>query len=123
MKNLNNINFFVSIESIILYNKHLTNTEKILYGVISAFSLNKDGYCYLKNSQIAEIVGIKERNLQYCLLKLIKQSYIIKIKKHGRVYYKTTTNAFIQMRERRKKNSNNNLIFDSEVDYDWLEEG
>lgn len=122
MKDLNDINFFVSIESIILTNKNLTNTDKILYGIISAFSLNKNGYCYLKNKQISDFMGIKERNLHYCINKLIQEGYIIKIKKNTRVYYKTTTNAFIQMRERKKKNINNNLIFDNEVDYDWLEE-
>lgn len=115
MKEYDNRPFYVTIESVILMNKNLTNTDKIVYSIISAFSNNKNGYCYLKVEQIASLCGIKVRNLLYCLNRLKNEKYIQYIKKNTRTYYQPTLNATIQLREKRKKDRDY-------IDYDWLEE-
>ncbi len=107
--------FYVNIESVVLFNKDLTNTDKIIYGIIAAFSMNSNGYCYLRYSKIAQYACIKKRNLYICLQKLIDKQYIQKIVKGDRVYLMPTTNAFIQMREHRKIDKDDLIN-----NYDWL---
>lgn len=110
--------FFVTIESILLLDKNLNNTDKIVYGIISAFSNNKDGFCYLKNEKLANLCDIEKRTLLYSISRLVTFDYIKKIKKGVRTYYMPTTNASILLNnERRKyKEENNNY------DYNWLDD-
>ncbi len=105
--------FYVQIESVVLFNEDLSSTDKIVYGIISAFSMNKDGYCYLRYKQIAQYAQIKKRNLYLCIKRLVEKQYITRITKNDRVYLMPTTNAFIKMREERKFNND-------AFDYDWL---
>ena len=107
--------FYVSIESTVLLDQDLTNTDKIVYGVISVFSMNKDGYCYLRKNKIAELCNIKKRQLLYCLTRLIKKQYLIRKIVNDKVYLMPTTNAVIRMREEKK-------IPVEFFDYDWLNE-
>ena len=112
-KKSNDRPFYVSIESVVLFNNQLNSTDKIVYGVISAFSMNKDGYCYLRYKQIAQYAQITKRNLYKCIKKLVNMQYLTKVLKNDRVYLMPTTNAFIKMREEKKFNENG-------FHYDWL---
>lgn len=47
------ISFFTIIESSVLLNKNLTNTDKIVYSIISSFSNNKKGYCFVRYNELA----------------------------------------------------------------------
>lgn len=117
MKNENSIlkdNSFVTIEAAVLLNKNLTNTEKILYGYIVAFS-QAYGYCNMKNSTMCEIMNLKIRQLKYCLAKLKKYNYITTVIKNNVRYITPTINRFIETREKTNK-----LI--NWVEYNWLEE-
>lgn len=107
--------FYVSIESVILLDQELTSTDKIVYGIISVFSMNKDGYCYLRRGKIAELCNITKRNLFYCLKRLLDKQYITKKIVNDKVYLMPTSNAFIKMREEKK-------IPVETFDYDWLKE-
>lgn len=114
-KKSNDRPFYVSIESVVLLNKDLNSTDKIVYGIISVFSMNQDGYCYLRYKQIAKYAQISKRNLYHCLKKLVSKQYLTKIVKNDRVYLMPTTNAFIQMRETKKFDKN-------QFYYNWLDE-
>lgn len=46
--------FYTIITSDIILNEKLTNTDKVVFSIISAFSNNKNGYSYLKYSDIAK---------------------------------------------------------------------
>lgn len=110
--------FFVTIESVLLLDKNLNNTDKIVYGIISAFSNNKDGFCYLKIEKLAQLCDIEKRTLLYSISRLTTFDYIKKIKKGVRTYYMPTTNAYILMQDKIRKNKKENEW----TDFNWLED-
>lgn len=110
--------FFVTIESVLLLDKNLNNTDKIVYGIISAFSNNKDGFCYLKIEKLSQLCDIEKRTLLYSISRLTTFNYIKKIKKGVRTYYMPTTNAYILMQDKIRKNQKENEW----NDFNWLED-
>lgn len=109
---------FIVIEWDVLECRDLTNTEKVLYGYIVALS-QKNGYCFASNNILCDLVGIKKRQLIYCLLKLQKLNFILikkeKIKDKSIRIIKPTINQFIEYRDKQNKKHKKELI-----DYDWL---
>lgn len=104
--------FFTILESDVIFDNRLSNTEKILYAVICNYANNEKGYCYLSYRQLAEIMSLKKRQFYNCIETLKKYNYIITIKKTTRNYIKPTVNLMLERRENFKKL----------VDYDWLNE-
>lgn len=110
-----NIPAFVAIESDVLLDKSLTNTDKIVYGVIGALSNNKYCACYATNEYICQLVNVEKRQLKYCLKNLKKYNYIIvEITKNKRLI-KPTVNRFLQERRHSNNNTNDDVFY-----YDWL---
>lgn len=111
---------FIVIEYDVLECKQLSNTEKVLYGYIVALS-QKHGCCFASNNILCELVGIKKRQLIYCLLKLQKLNFIL-IKKEclnekTKRIIKPTINQFIEYRDKQNTKKEKELI-----EYDWLNE-
>lgn len=71
--------FYVTIESSIVLNKNLNSTDKILYGMLVCMS-KKNGFCKPNTKYLCEVLGIKKRQLLYCLKKL-KENDCINIQK------------------------------------------
>lgn len=114
-KNNINISNFVLIESQVLLDKNLNNTEKILYSYISALTNNKNNECFATTKHLSKIIGLKPRQLCYSLSKLKKYDYIdIKIENNNRRIITTKLNKFLEARSI----SNENIDL---FDYDWLD--
>lgn len=108
-----NDNSFIVIESAVLLNENLKHSDKLLYGYIVAFS-RITGYCYLSTKRLCELMGLKERQIRYCLSRLKKFNYItIDVIKNKRLIT-PSINKFISDREKKNK-------IDL-YDYDWLNE-
>lgn len=112
---MNDKSFYVVLESDLILDNRINSTTKIVYAVISNYSNNKNGYCYLTYRQLAEITQLKKRQFFYCIDDLVKYNYLTKIKKGNRTYLMPTMNKVIATRK--YKNENNNLF-----DYDWLKD-
>lgn len=108
------ISFFTIIESSVLLNNDLTNTDKILYSIISSFSNNKKGYCFVRYSELAKYSGIKKRQLYHIINKLEKINLITRYKKDNRYYLMPTINL---MSKNKKKIMEENRFY-----YNWLDE-
>lgn len=108
---------FIVIEYDILLNNNLSHSDKIVYGVISALSQSR-GYCYSTNKHLCELVGIKTRQLNYCLARLKFYSYITVEFENGNRKIIPTIQKFIESRESNNKNQNKEPMYD----YDWLNE-
>lgn len=62
------------IPSYVLSNRKLTQSAKLLFGVLAGFAAsNKD--CFANNSALAEAIGIKPRHIRNCLRELITEGY------------------------------------------------
>ena len=111
-------NYSIRIDSWLLDDARLNNTDRILYGLIYTFSLNNKGMCMLKYGQIAEYLHIQKRSLYYSLKKLETFSYIEKIQNKQRVYLKPRNNEHdintMQQRQRKK--------YDRGFEYDVFDE-
>lgn len=59
----------VWLSSLLLENKELTNTEKIIFGMIQSFA-NKYGYCFATNKTIGDLTGLSARKTSLCIVKL-----------------------------------------------------
>ena len=111
-----NISNFIVIESQILFDMRLSNTEKILYSYISALTNNKSSSCFATTDYLSKTAGIKSRQLKYCLQKLIKLNYItIEIKNGNKRIIRTVLSKFIEDRSEEAKHTE---LFD----YNWLGE-
>lgn len=105
----------VPVEREVLENMELTNTEKILYAYIVLLSQNEQGHCFMKTKKLGELVGIKERQLFYCLNRLKNFNYISTHVIKNKRYIKPTIQNFIDSRAEQNKAHQVNLI-----DCDWL---
>ena len=109
---------FIVLEYSVLENESLTNTEKLLYGYIVSLSQNDKGCCFASNEILCTLIGLKERQLKYCLSHLKKFNYISTSVIKGKRYITPTINKFLEDRDKENKK----IIIDYE-DYDWLGEG
>ena len=118
MKNVNNVDVpaWVCIEADVLVSNALTSTEKVLYALISALSNNEKKKCFATNKYLGSVLDIKERNVQYCLKKLRDLKLIEFQFENNRRFITTTVNSFIDYRQKKVNNSENNPI----INYDWL---
>lgn len=105
--------FFTIVESSVLLNKNLTNTEKIVYSIISSFSNNKKGYCFLRYNELANYSGIKKRQLYKIINKLEKMNLIVRYNSNNIFYLMPAINLL-------DKNKNKKLI-ENAFYYDWLD--
>lgn len=100
MQEENKKKFYIMIDSDTLLESSLSQTEKVIYGIILSHSLNDDGHCYLKYKTISQYANIQKRELYYCLRKLMKKNYIQKIEKNNKIYLKPLTPAFVYLKEK-----------------------
>jgi len=109
--------FYISLPSIVLEDTRLTSTDKLVYALISSFSLNEKGYCFLKYRYLAHYANIKKRNLYKIIKKLIILKYIEKIIVKNNICLKPYRDLSEEM-----KNKNRQKIPVDLFDYDWLSE-
>ena len=75
MNEENKVNYYSIIPDTIMYDKELTENEKLLYGEITALS-NKLGYCFATNSYFADLYNCTTRAIQSTIAKLQERGYI-----------------------------------------------
>ena len=103
---------YVVIESQVILDQRLNETDKIMYGIISALSSNKKGECYATNSYLARFMNCDIRTIQRAIAKLKECNYIkTEIIDNGKRVVKTTINEFIINRSEIKEL----------YDFNWLE--
>lgn len=119
MKNKIKIPTWVALEADVLICNKLNNTEKVLYAFISALSNNSDKECFATNKYFSLVLGIGEREVQYCLSKL-KELNLIKIdlKECNKRTITTTVNAFLEYR--REKTQELKEVDREILEFDWL---
>lgn len=81
---------FTVTPRIVLSDKNLSSTEKLLIGLIISLTLNK-GYCFASNKYLANFLNISTRTISDCLSKLKVQNYIFVNYDNGkrRIYLNT----------------------------------
>ena len=105
--------YYSIVEIDVLYDSDLSDKAFRLYSMISNLSNNKAGYCYLKHTQLAEKLGIKNRQLYNLINELLEKNYISKIKSNNRCYLAPTINKAIMLRKEKS-------TFEELFDYDWI---
>lgn len=112
---------WVALEADVLLCNKLNNTEKVLYAFISALSNNAQKKCFATNKYLSIVLGISEREIQYCLVKL-KQLKLIntEIDNNNKRSITTTVNAFLEYRKAKIRDLNTKSK--ELMDYDWLNE-
>lgn len=111
---MNSKSFYVNIESDLLFDERISSITKIIYAIISNYSNNENGYCYLKYDQLAEKMKISKRSLYRHTQLLINYNYLTIIYKNNRSYLMPVNNTLPQIRSERKKTDKQ--LFE----YDWL---
>ena len=107
---------FIQIEADILLNKDLNNTDKVLYGWISALTNNRNNECFANTKYLMKIMNLKERQIRRSLIKLKKYDYIdIEIKSNNKRVITTKLNKFL---DQRTKNNKQTQLYD----YNWLDD-
>lgn len=66
---------FIMIEADILLNECISNTDKVVYGLISALS-NRSSECRASTKYLTKILHMSDRQLRRCLENLRKYNYI-----------------------------------------------
>lgn len=88
-------NWFAVLTAQVLYDTKITDTQKILYAIVSNLT-NETGYCYASNGYLAEILNCSQETIRRHLSALEVAGYIYrhKSKKEGReqrlLYLNTT---------------------------------
>lgn len=107
--------FYVTLESDLIFDTRINSTTKILYAVISSYSNNQHGFCYLNHKQLMELIKLKKRQFYYCLTDLKKYNYISTKKINNRVYLMPVINIFLE-----KRMTEPNVEVKEIFNYDWL---
>ena len=118
-------NLFFILESSVLFDDRLKDKEKILYSIICFYSNNGKGYCYLKNSQLIEMMKITKKYFYTMIKNLTRVGYIKSIKAKNRSYLSPLAySIYIEAAEKRKKEHEEVMekIGNKNFDYDWLNE-
>ncbi len=81
--NLNDISFEVSMPSIVLLNKKIDDSAKILFGFIKGLT-KAHGYCFATNSYLAQLMDSSSESVQRWLRQLKEEGFIeIETEKNG----------------------------------------
>lgn len=113
---------FIVIEYDVLDNAELSHAEKILYGYIVALSQNEQGICFASTKKLCQLMGLKERQLLYCLATLKKFNYISStVIQNNRRIIKPTINKFLENRIKENDERIQSKKLDL-IDYDWLDD-
>ena len=64
-----NKSWYAVITSEILYNKNLTDKQKLLMAIISNLS-NEKGFCFASNNYLGELLGCDKLTVSRCVSKL-----------------------------------------------------
>jgi hypothetical protein len=67
--------YYAVIPAIVLDDDRLTSTEKLLYGRITALT-TQQGYCYARNSYLAELTKTTETSIRRSVSKLVEYGYL-----------------------------------------------
>lgn len=77
-------------EDIMLKDKSINSTDKLVYGIIGVLS-NSKGYCYANNDYLSKQLSLSKRTISNSIGKLAKANYIkIENKNYQRKIYLTT---------------------------------
>ena len=68
-------NWIAVIPAKILYNKDLTDRDKIIYAIISNLTYQKS-YCYASNKYISDCLNCSEKTIQRTISRLAKYNHI-----------------------------------------------
>lgn len=67
---------FIAVPRIVLNDKDLSSTDKLLLGLVVSLTLNK-GYCFASNKYLSNVLNVSTRTISTCLSELKTQEYII----------------------------------------------
>lgn len=71
---LNNMKY-VELPMIVIQDKNISSTAKVLMGLITTLSM-KDGYCYASNKYLSNILKVSRRTITSCITSLKRNNYI-----------------------------------------------
>lgn len=71
---LNNMKY-VELPMIVIQDKNISSTAKVLMGLITTLSM-KDGYCYASNRYLSNILKVSRRTITSCITSLKRNNYI-----------------------------------------------
>ena len=115
-----NKSLYTVIEDDLILDLSISDKAYRVYGLISLYSNNTHGYCYLKYKQLYEMLKLSKRQFIRCVNELIAKNYLFKIKIGTRTYLMPVVNRAIKRRglySTEKSFANYDLL-----DYDWLSE-
>ena len=106
---------FIVVPRIVLSDKDLNNTDKLLLGLIVSLTF-KENYCYASNNYLANNLNASKRTINYSLSNLKEKDYIIiKYDKDKRKIYlnenKILTNNSISIANNGKTSDDTNCKY------------
>jgi len=66
---------YVELPMIVIQDKNISSTAKVLMGLITTLSI-KDGYCYASNRYLSNILKVSRRTITSCITSLKRNNYI-----------------------------------------------
>lgn len=66
---------YVEVPLIVLLDKDLSTTSKLLMGLITTLSM-QEGFCYASNKYLSNIMKISKRTITSCISSLRNKKYI-----------------------------------------------
>ena len=66
---------YVELPMIVIQDKNISSTAKVLMGLITTLSM-KDGYCYASNRYLSNILKVSRRTITSCITSLKRNNYI-----------------------------------------------
>ena len=66
---------YVELPMIVIQDKKVSSTAKVLMGLITTLSM-KDGYCYASNRYLSNILKVSKRTITSCITSLKRNNYI-----------------------------------------------
>lgn len=77
------MSFYTVIPSIVLYSKHLTDEEKILYSILTNCIIPGKSYCNITNEELSKILNTSVRTITSRLDSMQKKGFVIcKVNNH-----------------------------------------
>lgn len=80
---MGNVNTYTIIPTLILTDKDLSSTTKLLYGFLNSFS-NMYGHTAIDNGTLQSCLGTSERTIQRGIVQLEEKGYIKVVVNNGR---------------------------------------
>lgn len=66
---------YVKVPTIVLFDKDISSTAKLLMGFITTLSM-QDGFCYASNNYFSRHMKVSKRTITNCITSLKKKKYI-----------------------------------------------